>query len=444
MKDMVADSTENSRKDWRANVRQSLNSGRVALSGQSLNLRHPLALPVIAAGCAGVLAAVAIIILPDWRLEKIAWELYLDRISAGATPPLGLKARFLMAAGAGSIAATLTGGLAYILRGKTMGMAFSKLRFWDRKNTEAAPEIESSAPVRRRDFHPDAPAPRPVNAHAELGEPLPPLAGIGTPVSASVLATKGDARTAAALPQADTHDWSNPDDVLLLGDALAVTGDETLVAQNIVNGPSAPAASAAVEFPSWAYEEGQRMAREDAEYADNAVERARRVYPPTTPDDIDLAPMDLANPFVQPHSAQPPLDLSLDVQASAAVAFESAEFFTSDDNKEEFSVNQMADFGADGLLYDDVYSAAELDGADMQFTSSTSSDAYGSENFAPAEFANASIEAMIDRLERALAHRVTSVAGPLDVRNGVSAPHSDEALDAALSTLARMNSRAYG
>ena len=452
-------------------------------------LRHPLALPVLAAGTAGVIAATTILFLPDWRLERLAWDLYLDKITDAARPPLGMTARAIMALAAGVSAATLTGLLAYIttrfskakfgadLGGKTMGLSRPNWKFWDRAARQNA-AVDAVPHVRRRDFHPDAPAPRPVQAHQELGAPLPPVAGNSGPLVAGnsgplvgefPLAQKSAARVAAVMPDAAPVDWAAPDDVLDLGTAITLTEEEYRSApvETVANPAVTTAASATpgaksatgIEFPKWAYEEGLRMAAEDPDYAANAVELARRIHPPTPPEDMPVLP---------PHSTTVAASAPLPAQPNGMPTIATPE------NAAAWDMNaKLSDFGATApgvaaspAQIEQILTAMH---SDMVVQSAQQPAAGPAADFAAVPTAapasapvdaeivdiDASLDAMVDRLERALAQRnvagsatlayehvaVSAQAATIQSPNGTVA---DPALDAALSTLARMNRQAYG
>ncbi|WP_337828755.1 hypothetical protein [Pseudonocardia sp. TMWB2A] len=186
---------------------------KVAINGRTLPL-----IPV-AAGLAGVMALGAFMIMPQSVLEAMVWQTRLDTILPAAQPPLGGTARLLVAIAAAALAAGLTALLAWKFSGLTtpkkrrrrrgMGQsdtlaalviapasaesaapvaapvaatadvadeektAVSKASFLDRfrrKKVEEEEEIdlENMPNLRRRDFHPDAPARRPLFADAEL------------------------------------------------------------------------------------------------------------------------------------------------------------------------------------------------------------------------------------------------------------------------------------
>lgn len=123
--------------------------------------------PAWIGGAAGLFLAFLVIIVPDWRLETLVASLSLGDILSAARPPLGLKARFLLALVAGLGAGAVTWATVYLLWGPG-GLL--------RRRAKSVPEDdEDYVPVvRRSDRHPDAPPRRPLNA-AELGAPPPPV-----------------------------------------------------------------------------------------------------------------------------------------------------------------------------------------------------------------------------------------------------------------------------
>jgi hypothetical protein len=122
--------------------------------------------PALAGGAFGVLVAFLMLVAPTWRLEMLVAQLGLADIVAAAQPPLGTKARLLLALVAGFGAGAVTWAGAYLLWGPGGLLA--------RKAPAEHDEDEDYVPsVRRSDRHPDAPPRRPLHA-AELGAPPPP------------------------------------------------------------------------------------------------------------------------------------------------------------------------------------------------------------------------------------------------------------------------------
>jgi hypothetical protein len=125
--------------------------------------RNALDLPV--AALAAVAVAFAAFAMPGDLMARLVEGSGLPSLLSAAEPPLGMKARI----GVGLIGAVGAFGLVFIL-----------LRLLDRTGLESRRaaselELEQEAPrPRRRDFHPDAPAPRPISALRDLGEPAPP------------------------------------------------------------------------------------------------------------------------------------------------------------------------------------------------------------------------------------------------------------------------------
>ena len=124
--------------------------------------RNALDLPVAAlAALAAIFAAFA---MPGDLLGAMVGATGLPSLLSAAEPPLGLTAR---------TAIGVTGAAA------TFGLVFFLLRVLDRsmlggsRPRAQAPADEAPRP-RRRDFHPDAPAPRPICAARDFGEPAPP------------------------------------------------------------------------------------------------------------------------------------------------------------------------------------------------------------------------------------------------------------------------------
>lgn len=125
--------------------------------------RNALDLPV--AALAGLAVAFLAFAMPGDLMTGLVTASGLPSLLPAAEPPLGFKARI----GVGLIGAVATFVLVFML-----------LRLLDRTGFDApkakgAPAAVPQAPrARRRDSHPDAPAPRPISAVREFGEPAPP------------------------------------------------------------------------------------------------------------------------------------------------------------------------------------------------------------------------------------------------------------------------------
>ncbi|MBB4609418.1 hypothetical protein [Sphingomonas yabuuchiae] len=124
--------------------------------------------PAWIGGAVGLFAILLVMIVPDWRLESLVSSLSLGDILAAARPPLGMKARVLLALVAGLGAGAVTWAVVYLLWGPGGLLARRAKPVRDDDDEDYVPA------VRRSDRHPDAPPRRPLNA-AELGAPPPPL-----------------------------------------------------------------------------------------------------------------------------------------------------------------------------------------------------------------------------------------------------------------------------
>lgn len=124
--------------------------------------------PAWIGGAVGLFAILLVMIVPDWRLESLVSSLSLGDFLAAARPPLGMKARILLALVAGLGAGAVTWAVVYLLWGPGGLLARRAKPVRDDDDEDYVPA------VRRSDRHPDAPPRRPLNA-AELGAPPPPL-----------------------------------------------------------------------------------------------------------------------------------------------------------------------------------------------------------------------------------------------------------------------------
>ncbi len=144
---------------------------------------------IATAALAGLAAALLVLWIPVGLVEMIVASSGLSEALPAAAPPLGLKARLMMAGFAGIMAVGLVGlarrdadvsgqnsgpeqedgkGRAHRVQGAhKMGFAFSKLTALARGR--AAPVIEPEAPIlRRADAHPDAPSRPPIFASRDF------------------------------------------------------------------------------------------------------------------------------------------------------------------------------------------------------------------------------------------------------------------------------------
>ncbi len=119
-------------------------------------------LPPVIAGAAGVAVAIAIALVPAWRIETVVLESGLPAFLPIAAPPLGWTARAALMLLAGVLVAVPL-WIALTLLGATRPTALTY-----------AEEIEDELPpsVRRADAHPDAPPRPPVRAGRDLGTPF--------------------------------------------------------------------------------------------------------------------------------------------------------------------------------------------------------------------------------------------------------------------------------
>lgn len=123
--------------------------------------------PAWIGGAVGLFAALLVMIAPDWRLNSLVAGFSLGDILAAARPPLGMKARLLLALVAGLGAGGVTWATTYLLWGPG-GLLTRRAKPLREDDEDYVPV------VRRSDRHPDAPPRRPLNA-AELGAPPPPV-----------------------------------------------------------------------------------------------------------------------------------------------------------------------------------------------------------------------------------------------------------------------------
>lgn len=237
---------------------------KVAINGRTFPL-----IP-IAAGLAGVVALGAFMVMPQAVLEALVWQTRLDTVLPAAQPPLGGTARLLVAIAAAAIAAGLTALFAW--KFAALGTAQKPRRrrrrgtpqleevaipvaapamaelatpavaeaeekqakpsFLDRlrrKKVEQEDEIDLDAMpnLRRRDFHPDAPARRPLFADAELpGKTLDSAEPVmDMPVSASPTPSPFGSTPATKFPS-----WAYEEDCDLSGQGgRTAPNPETLV-----------------------------------------------------------------------------------------------------------------------------------------------------------------------------------------------------------------------
>lgn len=263
---------------------------KVAINGRTLPL-----IPV-AAGLAGVMALGAFMIMPQSVLEAMVWQTRLDTILPAAQPPLGGTARLLVAIAAAALAAGLTALLAWKFSGLTtpkkrrrrrgMGqsdilaapviapasaesaasvaapvnapvvatadvadeekIAAPKPSFLDRfrrKKVEEEDEIdlENMPNLRRRDFHPDAPARRPLFADAEL--PGKTLDSVEPVIDMSASATPAPTPFGST-PSAKYPIWAYEEKCDLSGQAARLAAESHAAPEAVAEPVVEPVASA--------------------------------------------------------------------------------------------------------------------------------------------------------------------------------------------------------
>ena len=123
-----------------------------------------LPLAPIAAAILGAGAALGVAVVPGSVLESLVMDSGLPSVISAAEPPLGLTARFALAAGAGGFVALLGWFTLFLLFG-TRGVTVGNV---DRAAAEASP----TPVIRRADAHPDARPRPPLLATRDLGTPF--------------------------------------------------------------------------------------------------------------------------------------------------------------------------------------------------------------------------------------------------------------------------------
>ena len=155
-----------------ANLAQQIPSARYpANTGPAANktgwealLAHPW-FPTGVAIWFGATFALSVVAVRGALLERLVLQTQLDLVLTVAAPPLGLKAKLMLALLFGVLGAGL-GWLA--ARAIRSSMIEAKLDAFAQASPAAAEPVESIR-LHSRDAHPDAPARRPISAHDELG-----------------------------------------------------------------------------------------------------------------------------------------------------------------------------------------------------------------------------------------------------------------------------------
>lgn len=143
------------------------------------------------AALAGLSVAFAAFAMPSGLFADLVAGTGISSLLAAAEPPFGLKAR--LAAGGGAAIAVFA-------------LVFLLLRGADRIGPLLARFRREEEPVemprtRRRDFHPDAPSPRPILAGRDLGDPEPAV---------PIWLDDAEASNAAEAPEPETEPESEP------------------------------------------------------------------------------------------------------------------------------------------------------------------------------------------------------------------------------------------
>ena len=116
------------------------------------------------AALAGGAAAALLLLMPVDALHNLVIDSGLPALLAAAEPPLGMKARLLLAGVAGAVAFAVIFGVMRLL-----GRKPARPTRWGAEDSDT--RFEAAPRMRRRDLHPDAPTPAPISALRDLGEP---------------------------------------------------------------------------------------------------------------------------------------------------------------------------------------------------------------------------------------------------------------------------------
>jgi hypothetical protein len=201
----------------------------------------------VVAGFAATAVAFAAFAMPDWRLAQIVDFFGLASVLSAAQPPLGNTARLCVMLFGAVVA---FGGIWTLLRAFDPP-SFPADDFADLKKAVDQNEEIANRPaprVRRADAHPDAPAPRPIFAPHEFGEPTWPAGApeqavepiesgeveleqpsswdMPSEVGPRIFARLDALREEAAGPAAETEDEAEPEAVEVPEIAEAATAEE--------------------------------------------------------------------------------------------------------------------------------------------------------------------------------------------------------------------------
>ncbi|WBH17256.1 hypothetical protein [Sphingomonas radiodurans] len=122
-------------------------------------MERGLVVPAVVLGV-GVVAATYVAAMPQADLDLLMWRLWLPKVLAAATPPIGAFGRTLFAL---LVLAPFVAvaGAAWVFRTRFAWPAARK------------PVAVDAPTIRRADAHPDAAPRRPIRASEDLGDPLP-------------------------------------------------------------------------------------------------------------------------------------------------------------------------------------------------------------------------------------------------------------------------------
>ena len=113
---------------------------------------------------AGGATAALLMLMPLDALQNLVIDSGLPFLLAAAEPPLGMKARLLLAGVGGVAAFAVIFGVMRLL-----GRKPARPTRWGAEDSDT--RVEAAPRMRRRDLHPDAPTPAPISALRDLGEP---------------------------------------------------------------------------------------------------------------------------------------------------------------------------------------------------------------------------------------------------------------------------------
>lgn len=113
---------------------------------------------------AGGAAAALGMLMPLDALQNLVIDSGLPFLLAAAEPPLGMKARLLLAGVGGVVAFAVIFGVMRLI-----GRKPARPTRWGAEDGDTG--FEAAPRMRRRDLHPDAPTPAPISALRDLGEP---------------------------------------------------------------------------------------------------------------------------------------------------------------------------------------------------------------------------------------------------------------------------------